>query len=168
MTIALSHEELDAARNLVESGFPRQAISRAYYAAFYAARAALEATGEPSPKTHAGMRSRFSDLRAQRRASALKSAGRSASSAPLGGRGLRRSHHHDRGSDRRDREGAASRGRDRARHRGRTGNSAAAIVSALMMEACAAGVGPRTLSVCAGWTKPEDPPRSRQHRPTGA
>ena len=59
---ALSREELDAARNLVESGFPRQAISRAYYAAFYAARAALEAAGEPSPKTHSGMRSRFSDL----------------------------------------------------------------------------------------------------------
>jgi uncharacterized protein (UPF0332 family) len=61
-SIALSHEELDAARNLVDSGFPRQAISRAYYAAFYAARAALEAAGEPSPKTHSGMRSRFSDL----------------------------------------------------------------------------------------------------------
>jgi len=59
---ALSREELDAARNLVDSGFPRQAISRAYYAAFYAARAALEAAGEPSPKTHGGMRSRFSDL----------------------------------------------------------------------------------------------------------
>lgn len=58
----MSREELDAARNLVDSGFPRQAISRAYYAAFYAARAALEAAGEPSPKTHSGMRSRFSDL----------------------------------------------------------------------------------------------------------
>jgi len=62
MSIALSREELEAARNLVDSGFPRQAISRAYYAAFYAARAALEAAGEPSPKTHSGMRSRFSDL----------------------------------------------------------------------------------------------------------
>jgi uncharacterized protein len=41
---------------------PRQAISRAYYAAFHAARAALEVTGEPSPKTRSGMRSRFSDL----------------------------------------------------------------------------------------------------------
>lgn len=57
-----SHEELDAARALVDSGFPRQAISRAYYAAFYAARAALEAVGESSPKTHSGMRSRFGDL----------------------------------------------------------------------------------------------------------
>jgi branched-chain amino acid transport system substrate-binding protein len=61
-SIARSHEELGAARNLVNSGFPRQAISRAYYAAFYAARAALEVAGEPSPKTHSGMRSRFSDL----------------------------------------------------------------------------------------------------------
>jgi uncharacterized protein len=61
-SLALSHEELDAARNLVNSGFPRQAISRAYYAAFYAARAALDATGESLPKTHSGMRSRFSDL----------------------------------------------------------------------------------------------------------
>ncbi len=60
--IALSHEELEAARNLVDGGFPRQAISRAYYASFYAARAALEVAGEPSPKTHSGMRSRFSDL----------------------------------------------------------------------------------------------------------
>jgi uncharacterized protein (UPF0332 family) len=59
MSVALSREELEAARNLVDSGFPRQAISRAYYAAFYAA---LEAAGEPSPKTHSGMRSRFSDL----------------------------------------------------------------------------------------------------------
>ena len=62
MSIALSQEELGAARKLVESGFPRQAISRAYYASFYAARAALEAAGEPSPKTHTGMRSRFSDV----------------------------------------------------------------------------------------------------------
>lgn len=34
MSIALSREELEAARNLVDSEFPRQAISRAYYAAF--------------------------------------------------------------------------------------------------------------------------------------
>jgi uncharacterized protein (UPF0332 family) len=58
----LSREELDAAQKLVESGLPRQAISRAYNAAFYAARAALEAIGERPPKTHSGMRSRFSDL----------------------------------------------------------------------------------------------------------
>jgi len=61
-SIDQSREELDAANKLVDSGFPRQAVSRAYYAAFYAARTALEALGEPSPKTHSGMRSRFSDL----------------------------------------------------------------------------------------------------------
>jgi uncharacterized protein len=60
--IDLSREDLEAARKLLESGFPRQAISRAYYAAFYAARAALEAIGDHPPKTHSGMRSRFSDL----------------------------------------------------------------------------------------------------------
>ena len=60
--VDLSREELAAAGKLVESGFPRQAISRAYYAAFYAARAAIDAAGERSPKTHSGMRSRFSDL----------------------------------------------------------------------------------------------------------
>jgi uncharacterized protein len=58
----LSREELDAARKLVEAGFPRQASSRAYYAAFYAARAALEAAGQTPPKTHSGMRSLFSDF----------------------------------------------------------------------------------------------------------
>lgn len=60
--IDLSREELEAAQKLVETGFPRQAISRAYYCAFYAARAALEAAGQNPPKTHSGMRSRFSDL----------------------------------------------------------------------------------------------------------
>ena len=35
--LARSSEKLDAARNLVDSGFPRQAISRPYYAAFYTA-----------------------------------------------------------------------------------------------------------------------------------
>jgi uncharacterized protein len=47
---------------LVESGFPRQATSRAYYAAFYAARVALEAAGIAPPKTHSGLRSRFSEF----------------------------------------------------------------------------------------------------------
>jgi len=58
----LSREELGAARQLLASGFPRQATSRAYYAAFYAARAALEAAGEEPPKTHTGLRSKFSEL----------------------------------------------------------------------------------------------------------
>jgi predicted nucleotidyltransferase len=44
-----SYEELAVARNLADSSFTRQAISRAYCAAFYAARAALEAGGEASP-----------------------------------------------------------------------------------------------------------------------
>jgi uncharacterized protein len=60
--IELSREELDAGRKLVETGFPRQAISRAYYAAFDAARAALQAPGERPPKTHSEVRGRFSDL----------------------------------------------------------------------------------------------------------
>lgn len=47
---------------LVERGFPRQATSRAYYAAFYAARAALEAAGISPPKTHSGLRTRFSEF----------------------------------------------------------------------------------------------------------
>jgi uncharacterized protein (UPF0332 family) len=36
-------------------------VSRAYYAAFYAARAAVEITGA-APKTHSGLRSKFADL----------------------------------------------------------------------------------------------------------
>jgi uncharacterized protein (UPF0332 family) len=47
---------------LVDSGFPRQAASRAYYAAFYAARVALEAGGIGPPKTHSGLRTRFSEF----------------------------------------------------------------------------------------------------------
>jgi uncharacterized protein (UPF0332 family) len=45
----------------VETDYPRQATSRAYYAGFYAARAALEAVGE-EPKTHTGLRSRFAEF----------------------------------------------------------------------------------------------------------
>lgn len=56
------YEELAAARILVESGFPRQATSRAYYAAFYPARAALESARIPPPKTHSGLRTRFSQF----------------------------------------------------------------------------------------------------------
>jgi uncharacterized protein len=56
-----SREELAVARELVELGYSRQAVSRAYYAAFYAARAALEAIGE-TPKSHSGMRTRFAKL----------------------------------------------------------------------------------------------------------
>ena len=45
-----------------------------------------------------------------------------------GGGGLRRAHHHDRGSERRDREGGASRRGDRARHRGRPGRQASGVL----------------------------------------
>jgi uncharacterized protein len=61
-SLAASREELAAARDLVDSGFPRQATSRAYYAAFYAAHAALEAAGISAPKTHTGLRTRFSEF----------------------------------------------------------------------------------------------------------
>jgi uncharacterized protein (UPF0332 family) len=47
---------------LVESGFPRQATSRAYYAAFSAARAVLEVAVVSSPKTHSGLPVRFSEF----------------------------------------------------------------------------------------------------------
>jgi uncharacterized protein (UPF0332 family) len=47
-TLALerSHEELRAARVLLDAGLPAQAVSRAYFAAYHAAGAALEVAGE--------------------------------------------------------------------------------------------------------------------------
>jgi uncharacterized protein (UPF0332 family) len=53
--------EIEAARLLREGGFPAQAISRAYYAAFYAAEQALGALGESRSK-HSGTISAFSRL----------------------------------------------------------------------------------------------------------
>ncbi|MGH2765903.1 MAG: HEPN domain-containing protein [Actinomycetota bacterium] len=53
-----SDEELAAARHLVEGGFMPQAVSRAYYAAFRAAEAALGVVGETRSK-HAGVISAF-------------------------------------------------------------------------------------------------------------
>jgi uncharacterized protein (UPF0332 family) len=50
--------ELEAARVLARSGFGSQAISRAYYAAFFAAEAALLAIGE-SRSRHSGVISAF-------------------------------------------------------------------------------------------------------------
>src|SRR5881396_1549966 len=50
--------EIAAARHLAEGGFAAQAISRAYYAAFYAAEAALLALGVTRSK-HAGVVSAF-------------------------------------------------------------------------------------------------------------
>ena len=56
-----SRRELDAARHLASAGFAAQAISRAYYAAFYAAEAALAVLGETRSK-HSGVVSAFSEL----------------------------------------------------------------------------------------------------------
>jgi hypothetical protein len=44
--LARCREELAAARLLAEKGFEAQAVSRAYYAAFFAAETALLAVGE--------------------------------------------------------------------------------------------------------------------------
>ncbi len=49
-----SREELEAARLLASGGFYVQAVSRAYYAAFYAAEEALLALGETRSK-HSGV-----------------------------------------------------------------------------------------------------------------
>jgi uncharacterized protein (UPF0332 family) len=53
-----SRQELDAARLLASGGFGSQAISRAYYAAFYAAEEALLAVGETRSK-HSGVVAAF-------------------------------------------------------------------------------------------------------------
>jgi uncharacterized protein (UPF0332 family) len=50
--------DLEAARTLIRAGYQAQAISRAYYAAFYAAEAALLRLGETRSK-HAGVISGF-------------------------------------------------------------------------------------------------------------
>ncbi|HEY7075512.1 MAG TPA: HEPN domain-containing protein [Solirubrobacteraceae bacterium] len=52
-------EELRAARALLDTGFPSQALTRAYFAGFHAAAAALMTTGE-SPPTEAGVLAAFS------------------------------------------------------------------------------------------------------------
>ena len=51
-------EELAAARLLASKGFEAQAVSRAYFAAFFAAEAALLALGETRSK-HSGIISAF-------------------------------------------------------------------------------------------------------------
>ena len=53
-----SREELAAARFLAGGGFQAQAVSRAYFAAFFAAEAALLALGETRSK-HSGVISAF-------------------------------------------------------------------------------------------------------------
>ncbi|MDT0632847.1 HEPN domain-containing protein [Rubrivirga litoralis] len=59
--LALAHDDLVVARRDRDGGFSRHAASRAYYAVFHAAVAALAARGE-RPKTHAGVRTRFGAL----------------------------------------------------------------------------------------------------------
>jgi len=59
--LARSHQELEAARLLADRGFHAQAVSRAYYAAFYAASEALLALGESRSK-HSGVIAAFASL----------------------------------------------------------------------------------------------------------
>jgi uncharacterized protein (UPF0332 family) len=56
--LARSRREIEAARLLVGGGFAAQAISRAYYSAFYAAEEALATLGESRSK-HSGVISTF-------------------------------------------------------------------------------------------------------------
>ncbi|HYZ98884.1 MAG TPA: HEPN domain-containing protein [Acidimicrobiales bacterium] len=53
-----ARRDLDNARLLVEAGGNDAAVSRAYYAAFYAAKAALNCLGH-DPSTHGGVHSAF-------------------------------------------------------------------------------------------------------------
>ncbi|WP_297480702.1 HEPN domain-containing protein [Thermococcus sp.] len=53
-----AHESLDAAELLLEKGFYRDALSRAYYAMFYAASALLRARGIIT-KSHRGVIAKF-------------------------------------------------------------------------------------------------------------
>jgi uncharacterized protein (UPF0332 family) len=59
--LARSRTELDASRVLASAGFIDQAISRAYYGAFYAAEAALTSLGETRSK-HSGVVAAFGRL----------------------------------------------------------------------------------------------------------
>lgn len=60
-SLARSRREIDAARLLGASDFAAQAISRAYYAAFYAAEQALASLGESRSK-HSGTIAAFGRL----------------------------------------------------------------------------------------------------------
>ncbi|MGH2963035.1 MAG: HEPN domain-containing protein [Solirubrobacterales bacterium] len=59
--LSRASQELDAAGVLADNDFPRQAASRAYYGAFYAAEAALLVLGETRSK-HSGVVSAFGRL----------------------------------------------------------------------------------------------------------
>jgi uncharacterized protein (UPF0332 family) len=56
-----SRQEIDAARLLAEADFGAQAVSRAYYAAFYAAEQALGSLGQTRSK-HSGLIAAFGRL----------------------------------------------------------------------------------------------------------
>lgn len=56
--IARARQEIEAARVLVERGFPLQAVSRAYYSALYATEEALLALGE-TRSSHSGVIAAF-------------------------------------------------------------------------------------------------------------
>ncbi len=56
--LAKAEETLEAARQLLASGFLEDSASRAYYAMFHAARAALTKAGS-NPRTHEGVVSEF-------------------------------------------------------------------------------------------------------------
>lgn len=60
-TLARSRREIEAARLLAENEFGAQAISRAYYAAFFAAEQALSSLGESRSK-HSGTIAAFGRL----------------------------------------------------------------------------------------------------------
>jgi uncharacterized protein (UPF0332 family) len=62
--LARARDEIAAARHLADAGFAAQAVSRAYYAAFYAAEAALLARGETRSK-HSGVIAAFAQLLVQ-------------------------------------------------------------------------------------------------------
>lgn len=59
--LSRADQELAAVRVLIAEGFPAQAVSRAYYGAFYAAEAALLSLGEARSK-HSGVISAFHRL----------------------------------------------------------------------------------------------------------
>jgi uncharacterized protein (UPF0332 family) len=56
--LARASEEIAAARQLLDGGFARIALTRAYFAVFHAIRARLYAAGL-EPRTHAGTRHLF-------------------------------------------------------------------------------------------------------------
>lgn len=56
--LAIADDELAGAETLLQAGFARVALTRAYFAVFHAARACLYASGF-EPRTHAGVHHLF-------------------------------------------------------------------------------------------------------------